>query len=397
VLLASRLQSFVSADSYARAQRVTGGLANALQGFTSSPANPAPGEPVTFSWSMSGLDGRSVECALDVDGDRSVDYTIPDCANTTTQTHTFPVEAEYSAQLSVTLDGDVAESSTDVNVVDPRAVIIAAAGDIACDPNAENFNDGEGSANNCHMKATSDVVMSMSPDAVLALGDVQYEEGTLSQFLGSYDLSWGRFKDITYPAVGNHEYLTTKAAGYYDYYGGAAGDPAKGYYSFDLGGWHLVSLNTNCSKVGGCGPGSPQLQWLQTDLATHRTKCTLAFWHHPTFSSGKIGSIDWSREFWETLQAAGAELVLTGHDHHYERFAPQDADGNADPNGLREFVVGTGGRNHTSAVAPQPNSEIRDSQTYGVLKLTLRASSYDWAFVPEAGEKFTDRGTATCR
>ena len=223
---------------------------------------------------------------------------------------------------------------------------IAAAGDIACDPGSSSFNNGQGSGLDCRQLATSDLLVGAGYAAVLALGDIQYEDGAYSKFLASYDPSWGRVKSITKPAPGNHEYQSGNANGYYQYFGAAAGDPAKGYYSFDLAGWHIVALNSNCSFVGGCGVGSPQEQWLRADLAAHPASCTLAYWHHPRFSSGEHGSDSTYTPFFQALYDANADLVLVGHDHDYERFAPQTASGTLDlARGIRQFVVGSGGKN----------------------------------------------------
>ncbi|MCC6750045.1 MAG: DNRLRE domain-containing protein [Deltaproteobacteria bacterium] len=276
--------------------------------------------------------------------------------------------------------------------------IVAAAGDIACDPSDGNFNGGRGTTNNCRQMATSDLMLAIPNLAkVLVLGDIQYEDGTLAKYMASYDPSWGRLKAKSAPAVGNHEYLTAGAAGYFGYFGAAAGDPAKGYYSYDVGTWHVVVLNSNCSKAGGCGAGSPQERWLRADLAAHPTKCTLAYWHHPRFSSGQHGSHTTMTELWQALYDYNAELVLSGHDHDYERFAPQTASGAADPaRGLRQFVVGTGGKNHYGFNATIANSEVRNADTYGVLRLTLRPGSVDWKFLPEPGKTFTDSGTMVC-
>lgn len=278
----------------------------------------------------------------------------------------------------------------------PVTVTIVAAGDIACDPTAADFNGGLGSEKRCRQKYVADLIGQLNPDAVLTLGDSQYEENTLQQFKASYDLSWGKYKAITHPVVGNHEYLTKDASGYYGYFGAAAGDPSKGYYSYDLGAWHVIALNSNCTQINGCEATSAQGQWLKADLAAHPAKCTLAYWHHPRFSSGHHGNNPDLIDFWTMLQSAGADLVLVGHDHDYERFAPQDASGKADPAGLRQFVVGTGGKGTRPFEVIQPNSEVRDSGTYGVLKLTLKDSSYDWTFVPEAGASFTDSGSQNC-
>ena len=284
--------------------------------------------------------------------------------------------------------------------------VIMAAGDVACDPGDSSFNGGNGTSNSCHQRATSDLLVNSGADAVLALGDNQYYCGSLAAFLRSYDLSWGRVKSITHPAVGNHEYLTSGgtgcnssnsgAAGHFAYFGAAAGVPGQGYYSFDVGAWHVVALNSNCSSAGGCGSTSPQFAWLQQDLASHPAACTLAFWHIPVFSSGGRASSNMKR-LWQLLYDRDADLVLASHDHTYERFAPQDANGvRNDARGLRSFIVGTGGANHTSFSRTSANSEVRNSSTYGVLKLDLHPTSYDWTFVPEAGESFTDVGSTAC-
>jgi calcineurin-like phosphoesterase family protein len=277
--------------------------------------------------------------------------------------------------------------------------VIAAAGDIACDPAAAAFNAGAGVKTQCRQGATSNLVAAIAPDAVLTLGDHQYTRGTYEQFMASYDPSWGRAKDITFPAVGNHEYDTPGAAGYFRYFGTAAGDPAKGYHSTDIGAWHVVALNSNCAIVA-CAAGSAQEQWLRADLAAHPTACTLAYWHHARFSSGPHGDEPQAAQLaplWEALYDAGADVVLNAHDHDYERFAPQTPAGAGDPvRGLREFVVGTGGRSHYAAAAPIANSEVINSATFGVLVLTLHATGYDWQFAPEAGATFTDTGSQDC-
>jgi hypothetical protein len=247
------------------------------------------------------------------------------------------------------------------------------------------------------MKATSDLLVGAGLDAVLLLGDNQYEDGTLAKYQASYAPAWGRVKAVTHPAPGNHEYATAGAAGYFAYFGAAAGDPAQGWTSFDLGGWHLVALNSNCAAVGGCGPGSPQQQWLANDLAAHRGACLLAYWHHPRFSSGPHGDDPTSQPFWDDLYAAGADVVLNGHDHIYERFAPQTPAGAADPaRGIRQFVVGTGGKNLTGIFQVRANSEVRDAATFGALELTLYPNGYAWRFRPEAGKTFTDSGLGVC-
>ncbi len=279
-------------------------------------------------------------------------------------------------------------------LVDP---VIAAAGDIACAPEDANFNGGAGTATACRQRATSDLLAGLGYKAVLTLGDTQYEDGALTRFQAVYAPTWGRVKAITRPAVGNHEYLTPGAAGYFDYFGWRAGNRTKGYYSFDVGAWHLIALNSNCAAVGGCHAGSPQERWLRRDLAASDSVCTLAYWHHPRFSSGNHGSDSRYAAFWRALYEADADVVLAGHDHDYERFGKQSPAGVADPvRGIRQFVVGTGGRSHYPFKVPLPNSEVRKTGTFGVLELTLRAAGYEFRFVPEAGKSFADSGLELC-
>ncbi len=281
--------------------------------------------------------------------------------------------------------------------------ILAAAGDIACDPNSSLFHNGRGDRIHCHMKATSDLVLSLKPSAVLALGDTQYETGSPSAFAKSYDPTWGRFKAITHPVLGNHEDRTRGASGYFNYFGDAAGKPGAGYYSFNLQSWHLIALNSNCNRVGGCGKGSPELEWLQKDLAAnHNSACTLAFWHHPRFSSGLHGSNRELEPFWEALYSAGADVVLVGHDHDYERFAPLTPAGQLDEKrGIRQFVVGTGGKNQRGFLHFVPalgyNSRFSEARLlgFGVIELELAPNSYVWKFISENG-KVLDSGSASC-
>jgi hypothetical protein len=213
--------------------------------------------------------------------------------------------------------------------------------------------------------------------------------------MNCYDPTWGPFKGVTKPSIGNHEYLTTDAAGYFTYFGDAAHGPG-GYYSYELGAWHIIVLNSNCGPAGGCGVNSPQGKWLAADLATHPTKCSLGYWHHPYYSSGQWGNNSYMLPLVQMLYNAGAELMLAGHDHDYERFAPQDTAGNLDPtNGIVQFVAGTGGSNDTPWNVFKPNSLARQNTEFGVLKLTLHASGYDWEFIPVRGT-FRDAGSAAC-
>jgi Calcineurin-like phosphoesterase len=232
---------------------------------------------------------------------------------------------------------------------------------------------------------------------VATFGDNAYESGTSAEFARCYDPSWGQFKARTKPSVGDGEYETAGASGYFNYFGEAAGDPQEGYYSYDLGSWHVIVLNSNCSEVGGCGAGSAQERWLRSDLEANPSACTAAHFHHPRFSSSEHGSSSAVAPFWEALYEAGADVVLSGHAHNYERFAPQTPSGQADPaQGIRQFVVGTGGRSLISFGAVQANSKVRIADTYGVIKLTLHPEGYEWQFVTAPGGMEADSGSASC-
>jgi hypothetical protein len=228
------------------------------------------------------------------------------------------------------------------------------------------------------------------------LGDNAYESGTAAEYANCYAPAWGPFLARTRPTPGNHEYRTPKAAGYYGYFGAAAAPP-WGWYSYDLGAWHVIVLNSNCHPVGGCGRGSRQERWLRRDLARHRRLCTLAYWHHPLYTSGIDGNNLEMRPFWNDLYEAGAELVLNGHEHVYERLAPQTPAGRYDlRRGIREFVVGTGGRSHETFTKILPTSMRRNATTFGVLRLTLARASYSWKFLPSADGTYSDSGSARC-
>ena len=283
----------------------------------------------------------------------------------------------------------IAWSTPHVRQAPPHATatgdpVLIAAGDIA-------------SCSSSGDEATASILATL-PGAIALLGDTVYDSGTASEFTNCYDPTWGARKADTRPAPGNHDYATANASGYYGYFGAAAGNPSLGYYSYEIGAWHVVALNSNCSSIGGCGAGSAQETWLRADLAANPAACTLAYWHHPRFSSGSShGNQAFMQPIWQALSDYGADIVLSGHEHNYERFGPQDADGAADPLGIREFVVGTGGRSHYAFGAAIANSEVRNSDTFGVLALTLHPTGYDWQFVPEAGKTFTDSGTGDCQ
>jgi hypothetical protein len=303
------------------------------------------------------------------------------------------VIAAATAVLAAATLGALPTASSAAATADP---VIAAAGDIACDPTDPNYNGGSGTSSFCRQQATA-ALLDSGYAAILPLGDEQYSDGALTKLHQVYDPSWGRTKALHRPVPGNHEYLTPDAAGYFDYYGTQAGERGKGWYSYDLGSWHVVALTGECAYVGGCGAGSPQESWLRADLGAHRSDCTLAYWHEPRFTSTDPDSTAQFLAFWQALYDAGVDVVLNGHQHNYERFAPQDPAGQADPHrGLRQFVVGTGGASHYGFGTPRPNSEVRNGDTFGVLKLTLRPTGYDWQFLPEAGHDFTDSGSGSC-
>ncbi len=244
--------------------------------------------------------------------------------------------------------------------------------------------------------ATAKLVESIG-GTVFTLGDNAYKDGTAKQFKSCYGPTWGRFRGRTRPAVGNHEYHSKGAAGYWDYFGSRAGPRGKGWYSYNAGDWHVVVLNSNCSKVG-CGKGSEQERWLRADLARHDHKCTLAYFHHARFSSDREhGTAPEVGPFWEALYDYGADLVLSGHSHNYERFAPQTPWGKADSaHGIRQIVVGTGGAGSYRFAGNKAHSQVRNASTYGVLKLNLQSDSYDWRFIPTAGKSFKDSGRGSC-
>jgi acid phosphatase type 7 len=265
-----------------------------------------------------------------------------------------------------------------------RSVVLIGAGDIA---DCTDLTGAEATAK----------LLEANPGTVMAVGDLAYPNGTKENF-ECYGRTWGRVKARTRPAVGNHEFHTLGATYYFSYFGDAAGDPKTGYYSYDLGAWHIIVLNSECIEVGGCNVGSAEEKWLRADLTAHPVACTLAYFHKPLFSSGGAHGDDLELlPIWQALYGANADVVVNGHDHDYERFAPQTPLAQPDlQRGIREFVVGTGGKNHRPFVAPHANSEVRNADAFGVLKLTLRSGAYDWQFLPEAGKTFSDSGTGSC-
>lgn len=305
--------------------------------------------------------------------------------------------AALTAALSIGLYGCLPSQGSAINApqgaadatLPGKGVTIYAAGDIA---DCWKFKpEDSGAAKTANLIAAA---LARDKDAaVLALGDATYPVGLLEEFTTCYAPTWGRFKHRTFPSPGNHEYYTPAAVGYYEYFGNIAGPLRRGYYSVDLGKWHVVSLNSNLTPMD----HQQQLAWLKTDLAQHPARCTLAYWHHPLYSSGGHGNNEQMADVWRALQTANADVVLVSHDHDYERFAPQDADARRDDTrGIREFVVGTGGAKLTPFFARKPNSEISDNSTHGVLRMVLKDTGYEWEFLPVAGGSFTDRGAALC-
>jgi hypothetical protein len=360
-------------------------------------ASPANGSTMdarpTFAGSGGMTAGDAPTVTIRVYGGTAASGTPVQTLSATVQpASTFSVRAQSLVSGTYTAVAEQSDSGGNVGRSDPSTFTVAAgadpvvlaAGDIVgCD----TFGD----------EATASLLDGLR-GTVLTLGDHAYEDATVSDFRDCYDATWGRHKARTTPGVGDHEYRTPNATPYFNYFGAAAGDPAKGYYSYNLGAWHIVVLNATCAQIGGCGAGSPEEQWLRQDLTANLSACTLVVEHKPRFSSGSIhGSSTTYQPFWQAMYDNGVELVLGGDDHVYERFAPQTPTGVADPvRGIRQITVGTGGRGLYSFGTIKANSEVRNNTTFGVLQVTLHSASYDWRFVPEAGRTFTDSGTTAC-
>ncbi|HMA45167.1 MAG TPA: metallophosphoesterase, partial [Gemmatimonadales bacterium] len=311
-------------------------------------------------------------------------------------TGNIDVNGVFSAAFNSSVFGakTVSASAGGVGITQTAAVavmpVLVGAGDIA-------------DCNSTRDDATANQLDSI-PGTVFAAGDNAYANGTAANFANCYDPTWGRHKARTKPVVGNHEYDSSgTAAAYFNYFTPAVADPlgnGYGYYSFDLGTWHVVVLNSD-SGVTNPTSGPAQLTWLQGDLAGRTNQCVLAIWHRPLFTSGSSGGAGIRvRRLWQALEDAGAEVILNGHDHLYERFAPQDSLGNATPSGVREFVVGTGGgETHSNYVNSPANVEASDASDFsrGVLRLTLYANSYRWEFLAAQGQgTYSDSGTTSC-
>jgi len=343
---------------------------------------------------------------LDNDGDLKVDYPAdPGCTDLNDNDETDPPPPPACSDL-LDNDGDTlidypqdpgCSSDADTDEADAGSgPLVAAAGDIVCDPAMTGFDGTNPSI--CQQRATA--AMLSGADAVLPLGDLQYEDGTLAQFTAGYDPSWGQYAPATYPSVGNHEYHVVGAQGYFDYWASKTRPTGTaGYYSYDLGTWHLIALNSNCSKVA-CIEGTAQNNFLEQDLASTTQPCILAYWHHPLFNSGSAHGdvvLPGPQAFWDDLYPAGADIVLNGHEHNYQRYGKQDPAAVAASNGVREFVVGTGGRSHNGLLSgTDPNFEFGQTTTFGILRLRLGASSYSWEYVAVNGTVLDSGGPVSC-
>jgi alkaline phosphatase len=294
------------------------------------------------------------------------------------QTAGATVTSTADPSAAATTTPPTSAPTVDVRPEDPPTVFIGA-GDIA--------HSGDDDA------ATARLIEGYPDATVFTTGDNAYEDGTAEQFAEYYEPTWGVFRDRTKPTIGNHDARTDGAAGYFGYFGDVAGTPGEGWYSYDLRGWHVIHLNSECGDHG-LASCDDQMTWLQADLAATDAACMIAVWHKPLFNSGNHGPEESFADEWQVLDDAGADIVLNGHDHNYQRYVPQDAAGRATPDGMREFVVGSGGASVYEQTSSPPNLE-QFYEGYGVLKLELSDTSYAWTFLPTEGD-YTDAGSASC-
>jgi hypothetical protein len=331
---------------------------------------------------------------------------------------TVDPETTYLYSVDAFNDAGHSAPSNQISVTTPAepsggGIVVRAAGDIACDPADPAYNGGNGTSTKCRQKHTAQLLS--GADRVFAIGDAQYNCGGLSAFNTAYNPTWGVYKNITHPILSDEDYDTSGtgcgaagADGYFSYFnsqlvaqpGNTAEDPTKGYYSFDVGTWHVIALNSECVRIpGGCGEGGAQNNWLEADLAASTAQCTMALLHAPLFTSkSPDGTVDGSvRPLVQDLYDAGAEMFLSGDKHFYERFRPQDPQGNADPNGIVQWVIGVGGKSlNKLSTFRRPNSATANSSTFGVLELTLNTGSYGWDFIVEGSSTYRDSGSASC-
>jgi hypothetical protein len=377
------------------------GMVRAVGSGSSTLRVSARGEQATAAISVSVDSGQSLTitptaASIYVDGAQRFSATLKDRHG-----DTLPVQPEWESDdggvAAVDATGLVTGISTGSTTIRAEARGRTATAAVTVTPRPSSaVLVGAGDIATC-MSSGDEATAKLLDDiagTVFVAGDIAYENGSPQEFADCYAPSWGRHKARTRPAPGNHEYYTFGATGYFGYFGSAAGDPSQGYYSYELGGWHIIALNSNLRV----DPGSPQERWLRQDLANSRVRCTVAYWHHPRFSSGSDHGDDvLMQPLWQALYDYGVEIVISAHDHIYERFAPQTPTGALDlSKGIREFIVGTGGANRDQIGSPRPNSEVRSSSAWGVLKLNLFADRYEWRFVPVAGKSFTDSGSASC-
>ncbi len=298
----------------------------------------------------------------------------------------------WALALLVAASGCTAGDETVPDVVSPvpsrldavPGPTVVAVGDIACDAGKAV------TATKCRHAATARLARSYDPVALLALGDLQYEDGSLRQFRASYDLTWGDLKAVTRPVPGNHEYRTPRASGYYAYFRGRT-PPHPGYYAFDVGSWRVYALNSNCHYLDCVA----QLRWFERDMAVHRRRCTAVLTHHPRHSSGEHGSHGYLEPMWRAAHRHGTDLALAGHDHHYERFARIGASGEPTPDGILSFVAGTGGKSLYAIEDVLPGSAYRYNRTAGVLALRLGTGRFAWEF-RTVGGMVVDAGARRC-
>jgi hypothetical protein len=363
-------------------------VSNVAPAVSAGPDKPVP-VGATYALSATFTDGADGPWSYTIQwGDGASENGTTTSQSAITATHTYTSESSYRISVNVT-DKFGAKGSDSLNLTVTAPVLIAA-GDIA-----DCLRTGD--------EQTGDLLDGIE-GIVVPLGDNAYQTGTPDEFATCYEPNWGRQKGRSRPVAGNHDYYclgcTTAAEGYFGYFGAAAGDPAKGYYSYTLGSWFVIVINTGTEKAADLAAGSPQEQWLRAELASHSQQCVLAMFHHPRFSTvlARPQMRPEVKPIWDALYQYGADLVLNGHDHAYQRFAPLMPDGVVDPAyGIRQIAVGTGGGETLYQFgAAVPGLEVRDNETLGVLKVTLRQGGYDWQFVPVAGKTFTDSGSGNC-
>ena len=389
-----------SVDKPTVAQVDSSGRAHALAAGTATIRVTARGEVATASLNVVVDSGQTLTIAptaasLYVGSTQQFKATLKDHKGNTIAV-TPDWRSNNSGVATVDANGLVQAGNLGSTTIEARAHGLMAAASVTVLPKPSSVTlVGAGDISTCTNQgdsATAKIIEGIS-GTVFVAGDNAYPDGSADQYANCYDPTWGRFKSRTHPVPGNHEYNTPNASGYFGYFGSAAGDPSKGYYSYDIGGWHIIAINSVIARDA----GSPQEQWLRADLAGNQKKCTLAYWHYPRFSSGSTHGNDATMSaIWQALYDYNAEVVVSGHEHNYERFAPQTPSGQLDQaRGIREFVAGTGGAGNYTFGATQPNSEVRYNSTPGVLKFTLYADHYDWQFIPTSGS-FTDSGSGSC-